>query len=133
MGIFYQRHLDCSVEGNDYYDNTPERVRELEYTPRTIHFRWSGSREGVRVQFYNYASYRPSQLIRTSTTRGSLGLQQRTCSDMIVDMKIRVQVPPNAMYFRTIDPKGHYSELQPVYNNNVYFYEGGHVYQIYTM
>ena len=131
MGIFYDKYINCSLEGKDYYENTPETFRSNHCQPRTIHFRWYGQNKGKAVQFFNYGANIQMDMMKTITTRGTLGFQEKKNSHMIYELRDTIEVPRNAFYFRVFDCNGYYTPLQTVRNNTTYFYEKGKIYELH--
>ena len=132
---FYNKYLDCGREFSDFYVNTPRVSQTRNNTPDFIHLRWGNElnpNEAV-VEFYNYYSMLPHQQARTFTTRGSFGIYPQTTPDMQVPIAGTIAVPPFAQRFRIRLSKNGplVTNFVPVKNNNMYFYEGGRIYQLY--
>lgn len=137
MGIFYQQYLDCGREFSDFYDNTPRVSSARNHSPRVINFRWSSELDPSRavIEFFNYWSILPFQQSRTFTTRGSFGVYPVSTPDMIVPLQSTVAVPGYATNFRIrLDKDGPLVTNQvPINNNDVYYYENGLVYRLYSI
>jgi hypothetical protein len=134
--MFYQKRIDCSVNHADWYSNTPAVSQFLNSSPRIINLRWSGELDPSKavVEFFNYWSILPSQPARTFTTRGSYGLYPVSTPDMVVPINAQVIVPGYATSFRIrLDRNGPLVTNQvPINNNDMYIYESGQIYRLYS-
>jgi len=137
MGIFYQQYLDCGRKFSDFYENTPRVSSARNETPRVINLRWSADLDPSRavVEFFNYWSILPAQQARTFTTRGSFGLYPVSSPDMVIPVQSVMAVPGYATSFRIrLDKDGPLVSNQvPINNNDVYYYENGLVYRLYSI
>lgn len=136
MGIFYQQYLDCGRKFSDFYVNTPRVSDARNSAPRVINLRWSSELDPSQavVEFFNYYSILPYQQSRTFTTRGSFGVYPVSSPDMSVPVSETVLVPHGATRFRIRLHKGGplVTNFAPINNNDVYFYEAGQIYRLYT-
>lgn len=133
---FYQKFFDCGRELSDFYVNTPRVSTTRNHTPSFINLRWGADLDPnvAVVEFFNYYSILPTQQARTITTRGSFGIYPNTTPDMSVPIAGTIAVPPYAQRFRIrLNRNGPLvTNFMPVKNNNMYYYEGGMIYEFYS-
>lgn len=134
---FYNKYIDCAKLFSDFYENTPHVSAERNGRPAVIHLRWDSSLDPSTavVEFYNYYSILPHQHAKTITDRSTFGIYPATSPDLSVPLSSTIVVPPFAQRFRIrIDKqKPFVTKFVPVSNNDIYYYEGGNLYQLYSM